>query len=216
MAQKTTFDDLDDNREDMSELPWKGGGPRVVRDLLKRKNETTPDYLDLKRRENYAVFVYGTLKKDGRLHRSLEGYPYLGEAHTVTPSYKMYDSGSSFPVIFGFKPDDQEAHFIHGEVYVVDEKCIAELDMIEGNGYMYDRRERHVFLEDQMVKGSDGKDFHPSIPAFFYEGRRDFWDPADIERLRPRTVNGRTMYVWENKSDKDFEERWNDRVNFHY
>lgn len=102
------------------------------------------------------VFVYGTLKKGGRL--SLEDYgeehaKLLGNAVT-RPQYTMW-SLQHFPAVtFGGNTK------ISGEVWEVSDKVFAELDIIEGYPSFYDRKVIQTslgkawmyFLDDYQVE----------------------------------------------------------------
>lgn len=82
------------------------------------------------------VFVYGTLKK-GNSHRGLDrwasGVRFIGEAVTAEPSYSLYDLGA-FPAV----NMNGNSH-ISGEVWVVDDQTMQDLDQIEGYPAFYKR-----------------------------------------------------------------------------
>lgn len=82
------------------------------------------------------VFVYGTLKKgDSRrgLDRWATGVQFVGPAVTSKLDYSLYDLGS-FPaaVLNG-------NNRIEGEVWIVDEDTMEDLDRIEGYPAFYKR-----------------------------------------------------------------------------
>lgn len=74
----------------------------------------------------HRVFVYGTLKRGFCRHRALSTQNFLGAATTV-PSYRLFDLGS-YPGLV----QDNDGASIKGELYEVDDLCLAELDAIEG------------------------------------------------------------------------------------
>lgn len=76
------------------------------------------------------IAVYGSLKKGYWNSRLLEGSELLAEG--MISGYKLYNSG--FPVA-----TPSEGTKITVEVYEVDEKTLAALDRLEGNGSMYNR-----------------------------------------------------------------------------
>ena len=80
------------------------------------------------------IFVYGTLKRGFGNHRLLEDSTFVGKA-TVTGNFKMI-SLEAFPMVL----EDDEERTIHGELYEIDEKILASLDMLEGYPYLYDRK----------------------------------------------------------------------------
>ncbi|HYC70898.1 MAG TPA: gamma-glutamylcyclotransferase family protein [Opitutaceae bacterium] len=73
------------------------------------------------------IFVYGTLKRGGRNHRHLGGQTFLGEARTG-PGVTLYSLGD-FP---GMVRDPYDTEGVAGELWEVDEKCLARLDHFEG------------------------------------------------------------------------------------
>ena len=80
------------------------------------------------------VFVYGTLKRGFCRESALSAQKFLGTARTA-PAYRLFDLGS-YP---GLVPSNDGAS-IDGELYEVDELCLAELDDIEGvNQGLYGR-----------------------------------------------------------------------------
>ena len=80
------------------------------------------------------VFVYGTLKRDGRLNPALNSSEYLGE-HTTAPEFTMVALGW-FPGVLhrGTTP-------IQGEVFEINEDILSRLDSIEGYPALYNREE---------------------------------------------------------------------------
>lgn len=72
------------------------------------------------------IFVYGTLKRGNSRAAALAGQQFLGSAQTEA-CYRMYDCGG-YP---GLVPADDGLP-IAGEVWSVDQACVAALDEIEG------------------------------------------------------------------------------------
>lgn len=80
-----------------------------------------------------TVFVYGTLLRGCHNHGYfLGGAEFLGDADLV--DYALYNLGS-YP---GIIPAGGEA--VVGELYQVDDKTLARLDRLEGNGWLYTRK----------------------------------------------------------------------------
>ena len=73
-----------------------------------------------------TVFVYGTLKRGDCRHHALANQRFLGDA-TTKPRYRLYDLGD-YPALI-ICDDGAE---ISGELYEVDDACLARLDIIEG------------------------------------------------------------------------------------
>lgn len=74
----------------------------------------------------HQVFVYGTLKRHCCNHHYLKGQRFLGTASTL-PLYAMYDLGG-YP---GIVQDSVQPMSIEGEVWSVDDACLARLDQLE-------------------------------------------------------------------------------------
>lgn len=74
-----------------------------------------------------TVFVYGTLKRGGSNHLFLTGQRYLGEARTV-PGFTLYSLGDYPGMVRA--PGDPDG--VTGELWSVDDTCLAELDRLEG------------------------------------------------------------------------------------
>ena len=73
------------------------------------------------------VFVYGTLKQGGSNHSFLAGQKFLGAAHTP-PGFTLYSLGDYPGMVRA--ADDQAG--VTGEVWAVDDACLAKLDELEG------------------------------------------------------------------------------------
>ena len=83
------------------------------------------------------VFVYGSLKRGNNVRgmQFFQGSIRVGQAQTTAGIYSMLDLGS-FP---GVTLDGK--HDINGEVYIIDEQILSQLDAIEGYPDFYDRTE---------------------------------------------------------------------------
>jgi gamma-glutamylaminecyclotransferase len=72
------------------------------------------------------LFVYGTLKRGHRNHRLLADQTFLGEAETE-PLYRSIDLGEHPGLIV----DSGNGLAVMGELWLVSECCLAELDDFE-------------------------------------------------------------------------------------
>ena len=79
------------------------------------------------------IFVYGTLKKGHCRSNVLDGQTFLGEALTSN-IYRLFNCGS-YP---GFVKCEAGIS-IEGELWEVNEDCLAKLDRIEGIPFLYKR-----------------------------------------------------------------------------
>jgi gamma-glutamylaminecyclotransferase len=89
------------------------------------------------------VFVYGTLKQHFHNHGLLSKSTLLGDAITVE-KFLMLDGG--FPVVLqSLGVANKRA--VRGEVYEIDAATLRNLDRLEGEGRMYDRKIVQVRLD---------------------------------------------------------------------
>lgn len=91
------------------------------------------------------VFVYGTLKRGYWNHRLLEKSKFVGEG-TIS-GYELYDLGSYPGIIPGEKKDE-----VDGELYEIDNETLIRLDRLEGEGFLYLRKEVEVDINGHMEK----------------------------------------------------------------
>jgi gamma-glutamylaminecyclotransferase len=73
------------------------------------------------------IFVYGTLKRGGTNHVVLTGQRFVRKAWT-SPGFALYRI-TDYP---GMVPDSDDKEGISGEVWEVDDACLARLDRLEG------------------------------------------------------------------------------------
>jgi gamma-glutamylcyclotransferase (GGCT)/AIG2-like uncharacterized protein YtfP len=84
-----------------------------------------------------TVFVYGTLKRGGSNHVFLAGQTFLGPARTA-PGYTLYTLGD-YP---GMVSSPADTAGVTGELWLVDDAGLAELDRLEGlDEGLYERAE---------------------------------------------------------------------------
>jgi len=82
-----------------------------------------------------TVFVYGSLKRGGRLDMSnMPGATFISEATTVGPDYRMV-SLDLFPGVL----TGGDKHVV-GEVWSVNDEAMRQLDIIEGYPTFYMRQ----------------------------------------------------------------------------
>lgn len=82
------------------------------------------------------VFVYGTLKRGGSNHAFLAGQEFVGPARTA-PGFVLYEL-AGYP---GMVAGEGGAAGVTGEVWSVDDPCLARLDGLEGTAEGLYRRE---------------------------------------------------------------------------
>ncbi|WP_457747591.1 gamma-glutamylcyclotransferase family protein [Sulfurimonas sp.] len=83
------------------------------------------------------LFVYGTLKKGFYNHQILEDAEFICSA-TTKQKYPMVNIEEYFPYLI-----DAEGigHHVEGEVYKIDNKTLAMLDVLEGYPELYNRHQ---------------------------------------------------------------------------
>lgn len=104
---------------------------------------------------SHHVFVYGTLRQGQHNHRLLATSPQVGRAFTFG---KLVDLGS-IPALVELGGADR----VHGEVYIVSDKTLENLDRLEGYygpdvmaRNFYNRVSINAFIEgDTMAKSRE-------------------------------------------------------------
>lgn len=89
------------------------------------------------------ILVYGTLMQGYRNHFLIEDQKFLGNCKVK--GFDMYHVHSFSGVVEGKGQ-------IEGEVYQVDESLLPALDKLESLGYMYDREEVEVEIQEETIK----------------------------------------------------------------
>lgn len=101
--------------------------------------------------ENELIFVYGTLKvnqpNNGFLLNCSNGKAELVCNAKTCERYPMFVA-TRYNSVFCVKLPGI-GHEIHGEIYRVDKKMFANLDILEGSGNAYERQQ-------VTIKGNDG------------------------------------------------------------
>jgi gamma-glutamylcyclotransferase (GGCT)/AIG2-like uncharacterized protein YtfP len=95
---------------------------------------------------NYLVFVYGSLKRGFRLFdHHLADCRFVGEA--TLPGYTIHKvEGAWYP---GVQEGDG---IVKGEVFEVDSDKLANLDVVEAEGKLYDRIIKDVIMDEDEFR----------------------------------------------------------------
>jgi len=81
------------------------------------------------------LFVYGTLKRGGRLHYHLEGATFVCDDTISNCNLYMLDW---YPAVkSGFLE-------VTGQVYEIDDRILKLMDQVEGEGTLYKREQRET------------------------------------------------------------------------
>ena len=94
------------------------------------------------------VFVYGSLKRDKKLHYFLKNAKFLGEAITCSP-YPLFLSKSKW---YPYLLDKNDGFKIKGEVYKIDYSTLKKLDRLEEVPFYYYRKTICVKLNNKTLK----------------------------------------------------------------
>ena len=97
------------------------------------------------------LFVYGTLKRNERLHELLRSQEFVDTATTVDANFNMGDLGNAYPIVFRSNEDaDTFKYKIRGEVFRLTNPAIY---------YYIDRMEKGAAYKivDTLVRLSNNK-----------------------------------------------------------
>lgn len=87
------------------------------------------------------VFVYGTLMRGRSNHHVLKGAHFLGPAKAK--GLALYRVTRSFPGVV-----HENGGEVIGEVYEIGKNLLKEIDLFEGQGYLYRREKVKIALEE--------------------------------------------------------------------
>lgn len=119
------------------------------------------------------LFVYGTLKRDGRNHRLMldNGCEFMTEVRT-REKFPLTISGIPF-----LHKEPGTGHHVRGELFAVTTKeAWQKLDRLEGCPHLYKR---------QLVSVEDGSGNTVRAWAYFYQGGRSFREELHEEYACP-------------------------------
>ncbi len=95
------------------------------------------------------IFVYGSLKKDKKLHGYLKNSKFLGEAVTCEKYPMVLSKSGWYPYLIEKKGIGK---YIKGEVYDVSTKLLKILDRVEESPYYYYRKKVLICLNGKKIK----------------------------------------------------------------
>jgi len=125
------------------------------------------------------IFVYGSLKRGFQNQAFLEHAEFIGNAFTEE-KYVMV-KGPNFPFLLK-QHSEFECKPISGELYKIDKKTLSSVDILEGNGFLYNREKTVVracygetfdawiyfLLDDTLTQLMKTPDKQPSPQALSY------------------------------------------------
>jgi gamma-glutamylcyclotransferase (GGCT)/AIG2-like uncharacterized protein YtfP len=95
--------------------------------------------------DHALVFVYGTLKRGGRLSSHMQSAEFLGDAITSEKVWQMISVNDAFPAV------TKGLAAIQGQVFKVDKATLSLLDMVEGVPSLYTRERVKIEGFDKPV-----------------------------------------------------------------
>lgn len=132
----------------------------------------TPDAPFIESTFHQLIFMYGTFKRNFPRYKSIVAASrYIGEGQTERPEFTLlnYSNGEqSFPVAL-HEPTSLNRGRVEGEVMLIPTELLYELDIIEANGYLYERKKIPVIYQND-----DTKKFHRNF-MYCYIGMTDTW-----------------------------------------
>lgn len=143
--------------------------PVLTQGYWKRRYHRYPVY----HRDGHYVFVYGSLKKKRRLSKVMNRIraKLVGEAMTAEPKYNLLALESGFPGA------TRGCYHIAGELYQVSGAALWDLDCVELEGELFDRKTINVMLTDEQAKLCPGSLNNFSAWAYFVRPRYRNIDP---------------------------------------
>lgn len=138
--------------------------------------------------QHHRVFIYGTLMRGLRNHGKMASAKFSGSAKSMLPSYTLVQFPSqSAPghITPGLKKHGNDC--IKGELYVMDDECLAVLDQFEDVGGEYERS--RIMLDDGsyawayflLAEKAECADGTPDFIVVDEETRTIFWDGKAAE-----------------------------------
>ena len=109
------------------------------------------------------LFVYGTLKRGGSNHHQLAGQTFLGPARTA-PGFTLFTLGA-YPGLVAAPTDTRG---VTGELWFVDDACLARLDVLEGLADGLYRRAPIVLSHPVAIPQSVASPAISAAETYFY------------------------------------------------
>lgn len=117
------------------------------------------------------IFIYGTLKRGECRAGLLRDQRFLGVVRTAA-RYRLYDTGS-YPVLVEVDAAGGEAgegRPIEGELWQVDDECLAKLDEVECVPDLYQRGAIELQVSSRAGVGSEEDVSVVGAQAYFFQG----------------------------------------------
>lgn len=183
-----------DNQEGLEPVD-KSREPEFIAELIDRQ-KYTPDFKNIRMREDNLLFVYDEFQRTGLYNYHLKDAKYLGQGKTAYNQYQMKISQTTpiYPVVFIHEVENPG--YIRGEVFAVSPETIQVLDRLNRNGEVFERKEKAIICVDQAVPTKKGPK-SPSVKCWMYVGLRPFWKDkklANSSAIIPGGTNAKRYY----------------------
>ena len=96
----------------------------------------------MKKSSMHRIFVYGTLMAGEYNHKLISSQKREGEGSIR--GFDLYSLGR-YP---GIRPSEHADHVVYGEVYLVDDSTLEQVNILEGEGSLYILQHAEVTMDD--------------------------------------------------------------------
>lgn len=175
-------------------------------DTLEYYSACTPDWLDLTKsgQKEFVIFVYDGMKMGFKNHKMLKDATYYGRATTLVRNFNLRDAGGGQPVAFliekkkfndGKSVNEMHMSSVHGELYGVSQRVIADIDFLLANGSMFHRIKKWFSPVDEPNKKKN------AIEGFMYIGDQKYWGGsvkimASMRRCPDVSLDNTSGFYW--------------------
>jgi gamma-glutamylcyclotransferase (GGCT)/AIG2-like uncharacterized protein YtfP len=145
------------------------------------KTQTPEENVQLESNDKIRLFVYGALMKGNSNHENfLSNARFAG--YYVADGFQIYDFGS-YPLIA-----QNEINKVRGELYIVDNNILCQLDISEAKANLFTRKSIKVVSEIDSDEVEE---------AFIYVYNKDLSKTVELScENRPSVALSRKDYIW--------------------
>ena len=94
------------------------------------------------------IFVYGSLKKNKKLHHFLSSSVFVSNASTCYKYPMILSKNGWYPYLLSVK---NKGYYVKGEVYEIDYKTLKKLDRLEEVPHYYKRKKICVKINNKKL-----------------------------------------------------------------
>lgn len=98
------------------------------------------------------IFVYGSLRKGLINHHFLGNSEYIGDYVSEEQFYMVTYKNSKFPYLLEDLEIDIPKTYITGEIYKVSDIVLNNLDNLESNSLVYQRKKYKFYNKDSIIE----------------------------------------------------------------